>query len=104
MPNVNSISALLRSTPEEQEESLGITQFSGENQWTHIIRGLIFQGGIVTRSGETDINVSFNVSFPKQVLGIFITPAIFTLTPSLEGFVVNTTGGDVQFYWFAIGI
>jgi hypothetical protein len=105
MANFNSIPALLRESPRDLQESLGITQFSGENEWVHIMNGLIFQGGIVTRSGETDIVVPFNVSYPKQVLGIFINPAIFIITPTLTQFTVQVSAGtDVQFYWFAIGI
>jgi hypothetical protein len=102
--STNSISALLRGSLEEVQESVGITQFQGEHNWVHIVGGLIFQGGIVSRTGETTISVNFNTAFPKQVLGVFINPAIFSITPSLDKFVVNSDGSDVQFYWFAIGI
>ena len=102
--NTNSISALLRGSLEEVQESVGVTQFQGEHNWVHIAGGLIFQGGIVSCSGDSTISVDFNTAFPKQVLGIFTTPAIFSLTPSLDKFVVNTDGSDIQFYWFAIGI
>jgi hypothetical protein len=100
----NSIAALLKASLEDVQESVGVTQFQSEHEWVHIFGGLIFQGGVVSRSAESDITVTFNTAFPKQVLGVFITPAVFSVTPTRENFIVHSDGSDVQFYWFAIGI
>jgi hypothetical protein len=106
MSGYNSLPALLRESPEGIQEAIGVTQFPGEHEWVHIFGGLIFQGGVVSRTGETTISVSFNVAYPKQILGIFVSPAIFQITPTgdLSGFSVPSDGTDTQFYWFAIGV
>ena len=107
MANFNSAPAYLKESREGLQESIGITRFYGAHGWVHISAGLIRQGGLVSRTGEDSIRVTFNESFPKQVLGIFTCPAISQFTQAasdLTGFTTPSGGGDVQFYWEAIGI
>ena len=110
--NRNSVSPYWKASIKDVQDSLGITQFSGERSWYHTIGGLLIQGGYVeavTHPGP--VTIPFIVGFPLQVLGVF-PQEIGTNAHSfsvdnitLESYdLYLSSGPSKDFYWFAIGV
>lgn len=110
MSQQNSLAPFTKASIKDLLDTIGITQFTSETDWYQVIAGLIVQGGFVETitTGDT---ITFNTSFTKQVLGIFVTAvgassrqvAVDTIT--VDDFVLRHNGGGTgDFYWFAIGV
>jgi hypothetical protein len=106
----NSIAPFVNANVGDLLETIGVTQFLGEYNWFQVLGGLILQGGL--RDGVASGGlITLNTGFPKQVLGVFITPkfpadvkfsAGDITTQSFKIFHDETD--PVDFYWFAIGV
>lgn len=110
MSNQNSLPPFTNASLKDLLEAIGITQFISETNWYQVIGGLNIQGGFeeTITTGDT---ITFNASFPKQVLGIFITAVgassrqVAADTVTVDDFVLRHNGGGTgDFYWFAIGV
>lgn len=100
------------ATPRAQDlfNALGITQFQSETNWFQVIGGLLIQGGFIDNA-STGATITFNTSFTKQILGVFLIPVAGAVistavnTVTVDDFVlVHNSGGASDFYWFAIGV
>jgi len=108
----NSIPRFKNATLDEIQQSLGITNFSGEFDWNHTIGGLIIQGGRISDNAGDGGDVVFNVTYPKQVLFVVAFPINSTgnqnvsgLEITLSGFrIYNNHGNPIKYNWLAIGI
>ena len=110
MSNSNSILPFNAATLKNLVDTVGITQFTSETNWYQTIGGLILQGG-KTGLIATGAQIDFNVSFPKQCLGVFVTiehTAGLSVAANLvtqDKFNIQYTGGATRsIYWFAIGV
>lgn len=110
MSGQNSIPPFATPRATDIFNALGITQFPSETNWFQVIGGLILQGGFADNI-NTMTTISFNTSFTKQVLGIFVQPvgtaafADIVNSITLNDFVLIHGGAGAQdFYWFAIGV
>lgn len=110
MDQYNSIIPFSRGTVQDLLNTVGITQFTSETDWYQVIAGLIIQGGLAETitTGDT---ITFNTSFTKQVLGVFITAIgasslqVAANNITVDDFVLlHNGGGTGDFYWFAIGV
>lgn len=110
MSNTNSIPSFFTPRAAELLEAAGITQFPSETNWFHTISGLLIQGGFIDNAA-TGATITFNASFPKQVLGVWLqsvdaaAATMYVSAVTVDNFVINYTGGGTKdFYWFAIGV
>lgn len=118
--NHNSIVPFFGAERKDLQEAAGITQFlpSG-TEWYHSFEGLLIQGGLTASLAGNALSASipFNVGFPKQVLGVFITPkgtavagtgikysAAVSIVDLGNFKIANDSGTASQFYWWAIGL
>ena len=110
MSNQNSLPPFTNASLKDLLDSIGITQFPSETNWYQVIGGLIIQGGFIDNATTGD-TITFNASFTKQVLGVFLIPIragviqYVVNTVTVDDFVVvHNGGGTGDFYWFAIGV
>ena len=111
MSNFNAIAGFDEVSVEDLQNSLGITQFSGEFLWSHVIGGLLIQGGKVLGVGSGAlVTVPFAQGFVTQCLGVFIQPisgtaevsSINNVTTAQFDIINGATAKD--FFWWAIGV
>jgi hypothetical protein len=110
MDQYNSIVPFSKGKIQDLLDTIGITQFTSGTNWYQVLAGLVIQGGFI-QTAANGATISFNTSFTKQVLGVFITTVgasprqVAANTVTLNNFVLryNSTGPR-DFYWFAIGV
>lgn len=110
MSNTNSALPFNRANLKDLEDAFGVPRFSGaaSENWDVTLNGMVLQGGSVSVTSSTTV-VPFNVSFPKQVLGVFCTcsdaHALGVTVSNLNEFTItHGTGGTHSVYWWAIGV
>ncbi len=121
MPGENSLPGYSNVDLGAILEALGTTKFSdpdpAENSlyrgtnWTHVLNGLIIQGGLTYSYSGFNHTVKYNQAFTKQVLGVFLshrnlaTSGYYVGSVGLNSFmVVKETSLLQEFYWLAIGV
>lgn len=113
----NSIARFVNASVGELQQSLGITNFSGESEWNQTIGGLILQGGQTPLIAlDAELEVSFSIAFTKQVLGLFVSEiydgtlsgaasGVFIKSNySLNAFTIRNDAPSKKFFWFAVGV
>lgn len=110
MSQQNSLAPFTDASNKDLLDTIGVTQFPSETNWYQVLAGLIIQGGFIDNA-TTGTTITFNTSFTKQVLGVFLvavragTIAYVVNTVTVDDFVVvHNSGGTADFYWFAIGV
>lgn len=106
----NSIPPFATARVKDLLETIGVTQFPSEKNWYQVLGGLLLQGGFIDNA-STGTTITFNTSFTKQVLGVFLIPVRATTiqfcvnTVTIDNFVViHNSGVAEDFYWFAVGV